>query len=89
MAGANTRHAARQDLAAFLHELRQDVGALVVDEIHLLDAKLADFLLAKILALSAARTARTTRAAARTTFATRATMSAAGTMSTGTRTARG
>src|SRR5580692_9611413 len=89
MASTNARHAARQDLAAFLDELRQDVGTLVVDEVHLLDTKLADFLFAEILALAAARTAGTT---ARTTFATRATgtaVSAAGTVSTGTRAARG
>ena len=93
MTRANAGHAARQNLAALLHELRQDVGALVVDEVHLLDTKLADFLFAEILALAAARTARTT---ARTAFTTRATvsttgatMSAAGTVSTGTRTARG
>jgi hypothetical protein len=89
---ADAGHAARQDLSALLHELRQNVGALVVDEIHLLDTKLADFLLAEILALAAARTSGTT---ARTAFATRATVStgaavsAAGTVSTGTRTARG
>src|SRR5580693_8833150 len=87
--GANSGHAARQNLAALLHELRQDVGTLVVDEVHLLDTKLADFLFAEILALAAARTAGTT---ARTTFATRATgtaVSAAGTVSTRTRAARG
>ena len=87
--GANSGHAARQNLAALLHELRQDVGTLVVDEVHLLDTKLADFLFAEILALAAARTAGTT---ARTAFATRATgtpVSAAGTVSTRTRAARG
>ena len=93
MARADAGHAARQNLAALLHELRQDVGTLVVDEVHLLDTELADLLLAEILALAAARTARTT---ARTAFTTRATVSttgatmpAAGTVSTGTRTARG
>jgi hypothetical protein len=92
MTGADAGHTARQNLAAFLHELRQDVGTLVVDEVHLLDTKLADFLLAEILTLAAARTAGTT---ARTAFTTRATVSttgatvsAAGTVSTGTRTAR-
>lgn len=59
MPRANSRHAARQNFAAFLHELRQDVGALVVDEIHLLYAKLADLLLAKILPFAATRTAGT------------------------------
>ena len=93
MTGAHAGHAARQDLAALLHELRQDVGALVVDEVHLLDTELADFLLAEILALAAARTTGTT---ARTAFATRTTVSAAGStmsaawaVSTRTRTARG
>jgi hypothetical protein len=85
-------HAARQDLAAFLHELRKNVGALVVDEVHLLDTKLADFLFAEILALAAARTAGTTAWTAFTTRAVstaRAAVSAAGTMTTGTRTAWG
>jgi len=89
MASANARHAARQNLAALLHELRQDVGALVVDEVHLLDTELANFLFAEILALAAARTAGTARTAARTAFATWTAVSAAGTVSTGTRTARG
>jgi hypothetical protein len=74
-----------------LHELRKDVGTLVVDEVHLLDTELADLLFAEILALAAARTAGTTRTA-RAAFATRTTVSAAGTMSTRTvwaRTARG
>ena len=66
---ADTSHAARENLAALLHELRKNVRALVVDEVHLLDAKLADFLLAKILALAAgtpsgpARTSRSAGAA--------------------------
>jgi hypothetical protein len=84
---ADAGHAARKNLAALLHELRQDVGALVVDEVHLLDTELADFLLAEILALATARTAGTTWSA-RATFAPRTTVSAAGTMSTGTRTTR-
>src|SRR5258706_13952907 len=73
---ANSGHAARENLAALLHELREDVGALVVDEVHFLDAELADFLLAEILALAArpsAGTARSTGAA----FATRAAVTAA------------
>ena len=91
MTRADAGHTARQNLAAFLNELRQDVGTLVVDEVHLLDTELADFLFAEILALAATWTAGTT---ARTAFATRTTVSAAGTMSagavsTGTRTARG
>jgi hypothetical protein len=77
---AHSGHAARKNLAALLHELREDVRTLVVNEIHLFDAELADFLLAEILALAAgtaAGTARTT--AARSTFAARTTMAAAGT----------
>src|SRR5437667_2416009 len=50
---ADARHAAGQDLAPLLHELRQNVRALIVDEVHLLDTELANFLLAKILPLSA------------------------------------
>jgi hypothetical protein len=57
VARTDAGHATGQDLAALLHELRQDVGALVVDEIHFFDAKLADFLFAEILALAAARAA--------------------------------
>ena len=81
MARANSGHAARQNLAAFLHELRENVRALVVDEVHLLDTKLADFLLAEILALAAARASRTAwTAATGTAFtastATRATFTA-------------
>ncbi len=75
---AYARHAARQNLPAFLHELRQDVRALVVDEVHLLDAELAHLLFAEILALAAwpsAGSARTT--ATWSTFAPRATMPAA------------
>src|SRR5258707_11844565 len=33
MASANARHPARQNLSALLHELRQDVRALVIDEV--------------------------------------------------------
>src|SRR5689334_24317116 len=60
---ADARHAARQNLAALLHELRQNVRALVVDEVHLLDAKLADFLFAEILALAAGTPSGASRAA--------------------------
>src|SRR2546423_1667745 len=79
MARADAGHATRENLAALLHELRQNVGAFVVDEVHLLDAELADFLFAKILALATTRatgtTARTTFAARRTTMpASRAAM---------------
>ena len=52
VARANSGHAPWENLAAFLHELRQNVRALIVDEVHLLDAKLADFFLAEVLALS-------------------------------------
>jgi hypothetical protein len=72
MAGADAGHAARQNLAAFLDELRQDIGTLVVDEVHLLDAELADFLLAEILALAAGTTTRAARSTG-TAFATTAT----------------
>jgi len=48
---ADPSHAPGQNLAAFLHKLGKNVRALVVDEVHLLHAKLADLLLAKILAL--------------------------------------
>jgi hypothetical protein len=82
VAGAYARHAARQNLSALLHELREDVRALVVDEIHLLDAELANFLLAKILALAtrpASRSSGTARTSAtRTAFAARTTVPAAG-----------
>jgi hypothetical protein len=69
VARADAGHASRQDLAALLHKLRKDVGALIVDEVHLLDAKLADFLLAKILAL-AARAPTRAAGTARAPFAT-------------------
>src|SRR6266404_375348 len=81
VARADSGHAARENLAALLHELRKDVGALVVDEVHLLDAKLADFLLAEVLALAArtsAGTARSTGAA----FATGTTVTTAWAVST-------
>ena len=59
--GTDAGHAARQNLAALLDELRQNVRALVVDEVHLLDAELADFLFAKILALAAGTPSGTAR----------------------------
>src|SRR5260370_2157302 len=58
-------HTPRQNLPALLHELREDVRALVVDEVHLLDAELAHLFLPEILALAArpaSRTAGTTAA---------------------------
>src|SRR5580704_12934935 len=79
VAGANSRHASRQDLAALLDKLREDVRAFIVDKVHLLDAELADLFLAEVLALAArtaAGTARTT--AARSAFAARTTMPASG-----------
>jgi hypothetical protein len=88
VAGANAGHAARENLASLLHELREDVGALVVDEVHLLDAELADFLFAEILALTAARAARPTAGTSGAAFtartavtAARAAVSTAGTVS--------
>jgi hypothetical protein len=74
-------HPPRQNLSTFLHELRQDVRALVVDEIHLLDTKLANFLLPEILALSARSPAGTAwppgSCAARCAFAPRTSVSTA------------
>jgi hypothetical protein len=83
VARADAGHAARKNFAALLDELRKNVRALVVDEVHLLDAELTDFLFAEILALAArtaAGTARTT--SARAAFAARTTMPAAGTVAT-------
>ena len=82
MTRTDAGHAARKNLAALLNELRQDVGALVVDEVHLLDAELADFLFAEILALSAGTATRTAwpagttlaAATARATFTARPTV---------------
>jgi hypothetical protein len=68
VARADAGHAARENLAAFLHELRQDVGALIVDEVHLLDAELADFLFAEILALAATGSAWTAGTSAWSAF---------------------
>ena len=69
VARTDSRHAARKNFAALLHELGKNIGALVVDQIHLLDAELADFLLAKKLALTAARSAWTTARSAGTSGA--------------------
>ena len=84
MSRANTGHPARKNLAALLYELRQNIRALVVDKVHLLNAELADLLLAKVLSLAAARSSGTSWTA------TWAAMSTAWTMSTFTsrRTAR-
>src|ERR1700719_2038125 len=73
---AHPGHAPGQDLAAFLHKLRKNVRPLVVDEVHLLHAKLADFLLAKILALPTARSAGTTGTTWRAAFTPRPPMTA-------------
>jgi len=76
---ADTGHAARKNFAALLHELRKNVGALVVDQIDLLDTELADFFLAEELAFATARPAGAAAGAAgstRTAFTTSA--SAAG-----------
>ena len=78
MTRADARHSPRQNLPALLHELRQDVRALVVDEVHLLDAELAHLLLPEILALApwpASGTSRT--AAAWSAFSPRTTVPAA------------
>jgi hypothetical protein len=83
MARADAGHAAGQNLAALLHELRKNVGALVVDEVHLLDAKLADLLFAEVLALAAARAAWSAGAAAWTSFAAWTAVPAAGASVTG------
>src|ERR1700720_4839654 len=73
---AHPGHAPGQNLAAFLHKLRKNVRPLVVDEVHLLHAKLADFLLAKILALPTARSAWTTSPARPAAFTPRPAMTA-------------
>ena len=91
MTRANAGHAAREDFAALLHELREDVGALVVDEIHFLDAEFADFFLAEVLALAAgasARTARSTGAAFAARTAVTATGAVSAAVTAGTLTAR-
>jgi hypothetical protein len=76
VARANASHAAGQNLATFLDELRQDVGTLVVDEVHLLDTELANFLFAEILALAAGPTAGSARTSSGTAFATGTTAAA-------------
>ena len=73
MTGANACHAARKDFPAFLDELGKNVGALVIDQVHLLDTKFADFFLAEELAFAAARSARTTWTAGSATFTSWAT----------------
>jgi len=74
---ANARHSPRQNLPAFLHELGKNVRAFVVDEVHLLDAELANLLLPEILALAAWTASGTTRtAASRSTLTPRTTVPA-------------
>src|SRR5207244_11987622 len=49
---ANARHSPRQNLPALLHELRQNVRALVVDKVYPLVAEVADVILEEILELA-------------------------------------
>ena len=80
VARADPGHAARKNFAALLHKLGKNVGALVVDQIDLLDTELADFLLAEKLALAAARSTGTaTWPAGTTRTAFTASATAAGT----------
>jgi len=65
---ADAGHAAGKNLAALLHELGKDVGALVVDQIDLFDAELADFLFAEELPLAARPSSGTATGTTRTTF---------------------
>jgi hypothetical protein len=72
---AGAGHAARQNLATLLDKRLQHLDFLVVNEVDVLDAKTADFLLAEILALSAAAwpagsAARASGAARAAAFAT-------------------
>src|SRR5271157_1885250 len=60
---ARAGHAPRENLAALLHERSERLRAFVVDEVGLLDAELAHFLLAEKLALAFARAAPRTFAA--------------------------
>jgi len=78
---ADPGHAARKNLSALLDELREDVGALVVDEVHFLDAELADFFLAEILALATGAPAGTAARTSRAAFATRTAVTATGAVS--------
>jgi hypothetical protein len=81
VARADAGHAARKNLAALLHELREDVGAFVVDEVHFFYAELADFFLAEVLALAARASAGPARATTGTAFTARTAMTAAGAVS--------
>ena len=55
VARARAGHAARQNLAALLHERLEHLDFLVVDEVHFLDAEAANLFLAKILAFTSPR----------------------------------
>src|SRR5579863_2837661 len=55
MRGAGSRETTRQDLASIGHELAHRPYVLVIDEVNLFFAKLADFAPAKILLAPAAR----------------------------------
>jgi hypothetical protein len=70
---ADAGHTAGKNLAALLHELGKNVGALVVDQIDLFDTELADFLLAEELALAARPSTRASAGTARTAFTASAT----------------
>ena len=82
MARADAGHAARKNFTAFLHELRKNVGALVVDEIHFFDTELTYFFLAEELTLAAARSAGTAARTTRAAFAARAAPAAETTFAT-------
>src|SRR5580698_9567952 len=80
MTRAGAGHAAGQDLAALLNERRANLGLFVVDEVGLIDAEAAYFLLANKAALAAlGRTAGTSAGTARAarTRMTRAAVAAA------------
>ena len=81
VARADSGHTTRKNLAALLHELREDIGTLVVDKVHLLDAELADLFLAEVLALTARASARTARPTWAAAFSTRTAVTATGAMS--------
>jgi hypothetical protein len=52
---ARAGHAARKNLAALLNERRENLGAFIVDEVGLVDAKAADLLFADKVPLAAFR----------------------------------
>lgn len=76
---AHPGHSPWKNLPALLHELRQNVCSLIVDEIHLLDTEFAYFLFAEVLPLAAwapARAARTWPATSCARFAPLASVTA-------------